>query len=179
MSSVALDFVSQSYFVAQAQCNCWRCSKPTRVIAFVLPAGFGEYDEDEDGERYFDTCSEAMVLSYVTFLPYVVSKQAQTLNPHFHLDESRSYGRYWMNHCEHCRAVQGDHYLIGQPEGPFFPMEDDAAAQVVLFEVNAPFECCGDCGHGGAGEHLMAHAKRGRLPGAKAETEPSAAQGRT
>jgi hypothetical protein len=45
---------------------------------------------------------------------------------------------YWMNHCEHCDATQGDHFVQG-PGGPFWPNDETDMAAIEAVRIDGPF----------------------------------------
>jgi hypothetical protein len=71
--------------------------------------------------------------------------QQEEVTHHFHVDFSKTTNsNYWMNHCEHCSAKQGDFPLFCEPESPFMPINRSDAAAVTLQRVSAPFEADAD-----------------------------------
>jgi hypothetical protein len=63
--------------------ECWKCRKQTRVL--IHPSDWSGSKDLAQAGRYF---------------------------PWFYVDYSHTVGhRYWMNHCEHCKAKMGDWFV--------------------------------------------------------------------
>jgi hypothetical protein len=136
---------SAAYYIASASAPCTSCRRKTRILAIALSAEHETLEIDADecgGEPAADAWQPATlgaVLFFVSYLPEAVRLRLQRLSPSFRRGRSQeSDGAYWMNHCEHCGAVQDDHDLHCEPEGAFTPASAESARQIELLEVREP-----------------------------------------
>lgn len=135
-----------SYFLAESTRKCWRCSRETRVFAIMLPASHEVLDVDDDPAcDEWRVAEEPTVLSYVGHLADPIPERLRVLAPHYRRDFSRTTGSfYWMSHCEHCQAKQGDFELIEESDSAFNPATPERAERILLREIAEPFAaCCG------------------------------------
>jgi hypothetical protein len=146
-----VNYRSSHFFVASAPVLCWKCGTPTWVYAIALPGGHEQLDIDEDaedgtsGEESWISIDEPAFLYYIDYLPTAVQDRVRALTRHFHVDYSKTTdSSYWMNHCEHCSAKQGDFPLFCEPGSPFVPMTESDAAAVTLQRASASFEAHAD-----------------------------------
>jgi hypothetical protein len=133
---------SSSYFIARSDRSCWKCFMPTRVFAFLLPAGFEALEPDEDENEVWRQKDQPLFITYLTAIPEAASQHIVSLSPHYRLDFSKTVGHfYWMNHCEKCNAALGDFDTM--EDGPFSPHTADDARSIFLYPVEQAFEAEG------------------------------------
>ncbi|MCX8565576.1 MAG: hypothetical protein ON057_000303 [Glomeribacter sp. 1016415] len=151
---------SSIYFIAQTFNPCWKCGKHTSAFGFILPAGHEtlEPDDEDDDRDAWCRYDEPTIVHYVTeLLPSVVAR-IKAFSRHYRVDFSKTtQSSYWMNHCEHCGMKQGDFEMYCEPQGAFFPIDENAASQIVLHEFAEPFGCNGSAVYG---NHLFEYMRR-------------------
>jgi hypothetical protein len=150
-----ITILSERYFIAQSESQCWKCRKACAVFCFALPPGHlvrePDCDDDQTGEvvEGWHPRDELAFVQYVTDLLPSVEKQISGFTPHYRLDFSKTVGRsYWMNHCQACGMKQGDFELHCEPSGAFLLIDAREAARVTLHHVAKPFACNGDLSDG-------------------------------
>ncbi len=153
-----------SYFLAESTRECWRCSRETRVLAIMLPADHEALDVDDDPTcDEWQAADEPSVLSYIGQFADPIPARLRALAPHYRRDFSQTTGSsYWMNHCEHCGASQGDFALIEEFDSTFDPTTPERAQQILLREIAEPFAA--SCGGHTYGIQLFELMRRGREP---------------
>lgn len=134
---------SINYFIACSHTSCWKCQQLTKVFAFILPEEHQEYVfsdyEGEDG--YWSNYDAIGTMSNVTGLELSVWKRLQTFTQLYKPAYSKQAGgRYFMNHCEHCNATQGDFFMHNEPGGAFFPTTVAEAERITVYQIAGPFE---------------------------------------
>lgn len=142
---------SGSYFIAQVTTSCWKCREQTSVFGFILPAEHEtlEIDEEDDVRNAWYRHDEPTIVHYVTDLLPTVAARIKTLSRNYRVDFSKTtQSAYWMNHCERCGMKQGDFEMYCEPQGEFFPMDEQAASMIVLREFAEPFGCNGSTAYG-------------------------------
>lgn len=134
-------------YLLQGDSECWVCKKQTRMFALMaLPPlqchGYDIDSVDKDGS----------MLNALEALPETLVRAiAPTVGRGLRVDHSGTRDEsYWMNHCEHCDAKQGDHFVHG-PNGPFWPNDDEDKQAVQASRIDGPFEIPGEhSGYSGA-----------------------------
>ena len=119
--------------------ECWSCKRETRVTALVAapPVYIREGEEavEEDG---------ALFVTGVPELSEASMQELRSINAQVWLDESRTAGSsYLMNHCRHCDAKIGDHYVT-QIHGPLLPLADEDIGKIQLASMKEPVDL--ECG---------------------------------
>lgn len=106
-------------YLLRAEGECWVCKKQTRMFALMaLPPlachGYDAESADKDGP----------MLRTLSALPSSLVRAVTPLAGRvLRVDRSNTLdASYWMNHCEHCDAKQGDFFVHG-PNGPFWPFD--------------------------------------------------------
>lgn len=134
---------SNGYFIASSTERCWKCREHTSVFCFVAPAGHETLECDGD-RCWWERHGRPATIHYVTYLLPSVEGHIKTALHNYRIDFSKTANsHYWMNHCEHCGAKQGDFSMHHEPGGAFFPIESYAASGVVLRRFSEPFACNG------------------------------------
>ena len=110
---------SNLFQLAVETAECWSCHKQARVVAVIAPADAMAIDDEEDSAEPM-MVNEAAVLMNVQRMSPELAAAVRVSAPTFHPDFSKTTGAsYWMNHCQHCDALMGDHFLHMEPDGPF------------------------------------------------------------
>lgn len=135
-----------SYFVVEAAAMCWKCHESTSVVSFMLPPGyevfrFGEFDGERTLPGFWSTMPDPTIVHYVEHIPPAVADRAMQVKRNYQRNFSKTTSSaYWMNHCDHCGAKQGDFFLHCEVDGAFQPWEEEDAARMVLHACAGPFE---------------------------------------
>jgi hypothetical protein len=126
---------SAGYLLAHSVASCSRCGQPTALFALGLLPGH---------ERHLDNewlpVNASALLFYVEYLPPAVIRVLEELAPDYRPDHSNTTEcEYWLNHCQNCGLAQEDYWLHCEPDAAFLPTIGQAAEQIQLFDVRAPF----------------------------------------
>ena len=118
---------------ASAPMECWSCKRETRVTALIaLPP---VYLNDDGAQEELD---EPVFVQNIGELPEEALAELRVINPNLWLDHSQTAGQeYFMNHCRHCDAKIGDHYVM-KLGGPLLPLEDAGLPAIQLASAKAP-----------------------------------------
>lgn len=124
----------QAVYLLQARGPCYSCEKVTSMFAMMVLPPFSLEGEQEPPD------DEGAMLSYVGDLPNsLVLAMGPIVGTILRQDFSHMAGStYWMNHCEHCDAKQGDHFVQG-PGGPFWPDSPSAMDAIEALRLEGPF----------------------------------------
>lgn len=133
------------YAVIQSRQVCWRCGHDTPVVGLLVPAEHEQLwiDDDPDLDEW-ERPDSASTVSHVSRLPAPVLARLQAASPHYRMGSSKAAGDYFINHCVECGAVQGDHFLYGEPEGAFFFMSEGEVEATRATAIDEPLACRGD-----------------------------------
>jgi hypothetical protein len=121
-------------YLLQADGTCYACRRPTPMFGLmVLPplsllGGDCPVDEDE--------CMLREVIDMPASLEATLRERiGQAYRPSFSRTAELTY---WMNHCKHCDAKQGDFFVHG-PEGPFWPYDEAQMDAIQATRLEGPF----------------------------------------
>ena len=133
------------YAVIQGSQVCWRGKHETPVFGLLVPAEHEQLwvDDDPDLDEW-ERPDSASIVSHVSRLPATVLARLQAASPHYRMGSSRAAGEYFVNHCARCGAIQGDHFLYGEPDGAFFLMSEGEVQATRATAIDEPFACRGD-----------------------------------
>jgi hypothetical protein len=176
-SSPDVNVRSAAYYIARTRAPCGHCGLMTGVLALAVPPEHETLDLEADGDLEAEGDPEAdgdrktssvgwqraganAFLFYVEYLPDLVQSRLRDLSPCFRFAYSdATLTSSWLNHCDHCGRLLGDHELHCEPEGAFVPVSEAAAAGIELLRIDDPFEAAAD---GYAFEpEFFSHVRRG------------------
>lgn len=104
---------SKSFSIWQASYDCWKCHKATKVYAI----GITNSNQLENSEQL----SNDGFLTNISHFSKEVLEKLIPISKTYFLDKSGMADEiYYINHCEHCGAKQGDFFLHMEPDGPFW-----------------------------------------------------------
>jgi hypothetical protein len=118
-----MKLISNSFTLWQADYDCWKCDRSTKVFAI------GSDDTEE-------------LLMNVTAISDAVKNELVAVSKVFFFDKSNmTEESYLMNHCEHCGAKLGDWFLHSEPDGPFWGDSEESllSRHAVPLEVESLF----------------------------------------
>ena len=115
--------------LARAVTKCWKCHKPTTVVAIVaaqvLEFEAGQLSWEFDEPSYVRDVGQHEMPA---FLATVLARLAPLYRPR----HSRTMGETtWANACEHCGMLQGGFHMHSEPDGPFFGDVDDFEGELI------------------------------------------------
>jgi len=145
-------------YILTANAACWKCGRPQDVVA-IAAQGLRE-----GGEPIPDTQDpmSLIVLSAIVEMPSELLAFIQQRQPRYQKQYSRTAEMsYYANTCQ-CGALFGDHYLVSEPGGAFFPEDRADAARITMSRVpcNLPLSFHGDYSMGSVGEVIWENARR-------------------
>lgn len=120
--------VAPAFGLLLSVATCHACQGTTHVARLWVPEHWGTFEPGDAPEHEPDPA----LLGFVEQISLGVAEQVQAHAPWMRMAPTRTSGlTYLANHCQHCDAVQGDHYL-GEPGGPFWP-DTPALMQALRF----------------------------------------------
>ncbi len=145
-------------YLLTANAACWKCGQAQDVVV-IAAQGLSE-----GGEAIPDTqdLGSLIILSAIEEMPSELLAFIQQRQPRYQKQYSRTAEMsYYANTCE-CGALFGDHYLVSEPGGAFFPEDRADAARIAMSCVPCSppllFEC--DYSRGSVGELIWENARR-------------------
>jgi hypothetical protein len=141
-----------------ANAACWKYRQPQDVVA-IAAQGLSE-----SGEPIPDTRDPGslIILSAIEEMPSELLAFIQQMQPRYQKQYSRTAEMsYYANTCQ-CGALFGDHYLVSEPDGAFFPEDRAEAARITMSRVpcNLPLLLHCDYSMGSVGEMIWENARR-------------------
>lgn len=151
-----LDEFGSPFFLLLGTQNCWKCGSSCRV------AGLVSDEAPEEGEEVL----EPFMLNNIQAMPDEFLAAIRQIQPHYEFRASRMAGiSYFVNTCT-CGAHFGDHFLFAEPGGTFFPMDDEEAVAIEVYELplagTYKIECSAALG---TGRSILNHGKWLKFPG--------------
>jgi hypothetical protein len=121
-------------YVLRAEGTCYQCRRYTPMFALMALPPFeliGDQDDalDDDGPMLREIENMPSTLDAL-----LRERSAGTWRPDFSRTADASY---WMNHCAHCDAKQGDFFVHG-PDGPFWPYDEAGMERISAERIEGP-----------------------------------------
>lgn len=116
--------IGDIYLFKGKQC-CYRCHNDTTVIGL----GFGHHIKfymDENGKyRYKVELNDKVYLSWVYTEKDIPPRLLKYMQSKYNVrsTSTKTGGPCFANHCEHCDAVQGNHYIFNKNDNVFMPLQ--------------------------------------------------------
>jgi hypothetical protein len=156
MKGHGMDKITSPLYLLTTQAKCWKCGNEQSVIG--LMAQSHEWVEQADGSSRYE--SYMALLSDITSMPDDVLRILQEHRKGYERRYSHTAGfRYFTNTCE-CGAFFGDFYLYAEPDGAFFPINEEEASKItyqrLTFDGELDIDC--ECSYGIADE-ILKHGK--------------------
>ncbi len=123
---------SNEFFIAKSVQSCWKCKKNTRVYSFYLE----EYDSIHvhDDKVFWMQNDLPTIIEGVEFLNPEALEAMEVVTGSYSNDYSKfARSRYYMNHCENCKAKQGDFFLHCEPGNAFCPVTKDEVERITIY----------------------------------------------
>ena len=120
--------IQPSYYLVESHARCWKCKAVTKVYSFAC-TGLQDIDWSRPHRGFY-------VLDYITTLPHELAQCIGHHKPYFKDYSKTTNSWYVMNHCEHCMAQQGDHFMHREPGNPFTPLEAQDCGHIKLIKLN-------------------------------------------
>jgi hypothetical protein len=150
--------VKGSLYLLTASTACWKCGQAQDVIAMAAQG------LSEGGEPIPDTQDprSLVILCAIGEMPAQLLAFIQKRQPGYQKQYSRTADMsYCANTCQ-CGALFGDHYLVSEPGGAFFPEDPAAAARITISRLpySPPLLLQCDYSIGSVGEMIWENARR-------------------
>lgn len=117
-------FASNYIFIVEGVRECWKCSKPTRVVCLGVSEylKFFDYGEGVQYKLVGNTFHPELHIGWIENENKIPPKLLKYLVDNYTVKTSRSNTarkNLFSNHCEHCGALQGNNYLFDEGDPPF------------------------------------------------------------
>ena len=119
-------------YIVEGKRTCFRCGRPTQVIGF----GFETFYviDDEDAELWQGDIHIGNIMSP---LPPQLSGELKKRYNYFWGFSQTTQSSAYSNHCQNpqCGILQGNHYLFGEADSPFFIEGAESAGRLTLYRI--------------------------------------------
>ena len=153
MSDPLPNVFADRFAVLMGEIDCFKCHLKTPVAALVVPDHHDDpidFDGSEDGDRgdlSLERCLDPALLGNITWIDTEALHAIQHIAPWMAWIASATADQVYLgNGCTHCGALQGD-WFLRKPDGPFFPMTDEAADKLVVSWQPMPLRAVASCGY--------------------------------
>ncbi|HJD67741.1 MAG TPA: DUF5710 domain-containing protein [Rickettsia endosymbiont of Bembidion lapponicum] len=139
-TSTFFNFKAPYFYLAQTQCECFKCGKQTKINAIVLPENFEALeDEEDDGCIFFKSEDYFSILSYIKNISSNAYSEILKYTNNYAINYSAAVGtHYFMSTCQNCGIVQGDNYSIQKSNAPFSPSEVEDFSKITFYKILTP-----------------------------------------
>lgn len=120
------------FYIVEGIHTCFKCGEKTKVIGFGVKSYFEVYD-DVSGFDYVN--DEIHIATHIDPLEEELLNRLKTHYGYYE-DYSKTVGAsYLMNHCSNCKMKQGDFFLFGEVDSPFFLDSVEKIKQLTLRKI--------------------------------------------
>lgn len=110
------NLLCSSLYIFKMNRECWKCHKTTKVICLATD----DADTLFTGKKSYERYKHLQLLSYVTAVPDSLAAYLKSEFRYFPSFSRTINQKYYINHCEYCKSVQGDNFLHEVPEEAFY-----------------------------------------------------------
>lgn len=125
------------FYIVEGTHICFKCNKPTKVIGFGVKNFFEIYDSNEYGNEdnfiFYD--DDIHIASHIEPLSKDLLAKLKEKYNYYESYSKTVNGSYLANHCSNCKVIQGDFFLFGEVDSPFFVDSIEKAKQLKLYKV--------------------------------------------
>jgi hypothetical protein len=156
MKGHGMNKITSPLYLLTTQAKCWKCGKEQTLIG--LMAQFYEWVEEGNcAGEYHPTLA---MLSNISDMPDEILQLMLQQRQGYERRYSHTSGfEYYANTCE-CGAFFGDFYMYAEPDGAFFPINEEEASKItyqrLTFDGELDIDC--ECSYGIADE-ILKHGK--------------------
>lgn len=129
-------------YIIEGLHKCFKCKKQTKVIGFGVENYFDVVDTSvyDDEEAFNYDSGEIHITSYIEKLPAALLDYLK-INYNYYYDFSKFLGEsYYANHCQNCGILQGNNFIFGETNTPFFISGTSKASKLVLYRLKLKYD---------------------------------------
>ena len=146
--------VASPLFLVLSSVPYWKCNADQMVIAIA-----GSHVRSSD--PYASESKLPILLSNIKAMPKEIEVHLAAFHPPFQKRHSKTAESvYYANTCAECDANFGDFFLFSEPEGAFFPFDEEQAKAINIMELPFDGEFDFRCQCHANNELIFAHAER-------------------
>lgn len=104
--------ICESLYLLKKSHDCWKCKKSIEVVLLATDKSYAAIDN-------FKLNSNIQILTYVKAMPDELANfmKGKGYFPSFSKQVNE---KYYVNHCNNCKMIQGDNFLHEIPEQAFY-----------------------------------------------------------
>ena len=125
------------FYIVEGTHICFKCNKPTKVIGFGVKNFFEVFDskeyDNEDNFCYYDDIIH--IASHIEPLSKDLLDKLKEKYNYFESYSKTVNASYLANHCLNCKAIQGEFFLFGEVDTPFFVDSIEKAKKLKLYKI--------------------------------------------
>ncbi len=125
------------FYIVEGLHRCFKCRKLTRVIGYGVKKYFDvcnpELYGDEKAWSFED--DEIHIASHIYPLPEKLLNYLKDKYGYYESYSKTIQSSYLANHCSNCKVIQGDFFLFGEVDSPFFIDSEERARKLKLYKV--------------------------------------------
>lgn len=125
------------FYIVEGTHICFKCNKPTKVIGFGVKNFFEVFDskeyDNEDNFCYYDDIIH--IASHIEPLPKDLLDKLKEKHNYYESYSKTLNASYLANHCLNCKVIQGEFFLFGEVDTPFFVDSIEKAKKLKLYKI--------------------------------------------
>lgn len=122
--------IVDSIYIIESKRFCWKCKNNTTVVGLAAEKFLTIYDteyDDNDNPIYdvemigFDDSTRGLYVTWIDDEKYLPDFLLKYLKENYNVKTgfSKTVGKTFANHCEHCGALQGNNFVFDEYDTPF------------------------------------------------------------
>ena len=125
------------YYIVEGTHICFKCHKSTKVIGFGVKNFFEIYDSNEYGneDNFIYYNDDIHIASHIEPLSKELLDKLKVKYNYYESYSKTVNDSYLANHCTNCKVIQGDFFLFGEVNSPFFVDSMERAKQLKLYKI--------------------------------------------
>ncbi len=127
--------ICDELYIVEGIHTCFKCKNKTKVIGFGIKKYFNIYNPDEYDDTIEFCDDDIRIVSQIDPLPTNLQKYLLEKYNYYKDFSKTTRSRYFANHCSNCKIIQGEFFLFGEVDSPFFIESPEDAKNLVLYKI--------------------------------------------
>lgn len=130
------------FYIVEGVQICFRCHNATKVIGYGIHRFYDICNPDiyETDKTWSYSDDEIHIASHIDPLPEQLLEHLKQKYGYYESYSQTMQASYLANHCSHCQVIQGDFYLFGEVDSPFFLATERGARNLKLYKVPLAYD---------------------------------------
>lgn len=127
--------ICDELYIVEGIHTCFKCKNKTKVIGFGIKKHFDVYDPNEYDNVFEFWNEDISISSQIDPLPISLQKYLLEKYNYYKDFPKTTQSKYFANHCSNCKIIQGEFFLFGEVNSPFFIESPEEAKNLILYKI--------------------------------------------